>query len=210
MNKLKQTIAENGGFKHWFVNVFWYHYRWPLLIAVVIVGIVGFITWDALRQERYDTTVVLATDYYVDDENLTALEELFEGCTEDYDGNGKVNVCVINLFVGNTEVGRQNQERMYLYMTQDDVALFLMSEDVAEAYTNPQLEYFVDPLEDYDLPCDEDNEVCYTLTGNSLLESCGITSVAAALMDHGAGSEARNAVEAACAMLNALINVEKN
>ena len=37
MSKLKQNIQENGGFQHWFVNVFWYHYKWPLLIGVVVL-----------------------------------------------------------------------------------------------------------------------------------------------------------------------------
>ena len=78
MSKLKQNIQENGGFQHWFVNVFWYHYKWPLLIGVVVLGIIVFITVDSLRKERYDTTVVIATDYFVDEEQLDALDEVLK------------------------------------------------------------------------------------------------------------------------------------
>lgn len=209
MNKLKQTIAENGGFQHWFVNVFWYHYRWPLLIAVVVLGIVAFITVDSLGRERYDSTVVIATDYFVDDADLVQLEKLFESVTEDYDGNGRVRVQLVNVFCGNTEVGRENQERMYLYMCQEDISLFLMSEDLAVAFTNPQLEYFVDALEDYGLPCDEDSEVRLSLAGNKLLAQCGMKDIHMAIMDHGGGQEAGNAREGAVAMAKALLENAK-
>ena len=39
MSKLKKNIQDNGGFQHWFVNVFWYHYKWPLLIGVYYSGL---------------------------------------------------------------------------------------------------------------------------------------------------------------------------
>ena len=125
MSKLKQNIQDNGGFQHWFVNVFWYHYKWPLLIGVVVLGIIVFITVDSLRKERYDTTVVIATDYFVDEEQLSALDQVLKPVVGDLDGNGKVNINYAVLYVGNTEVGRQNQERMYLYMSQEDVGLYL-------------------------------------------------------------------------------------
>ena len=134
MSKLKKTIADNGGFQHWFVNVFWYHYRWPLLVGVVVLGIIAFITVDSLRRERYDTTVVIATDYFVDDTALDALDDVLRPVVGDLDGNGRVSINYVVLYVnGTTEVGRQNQERMYLYLTQEDVALYLMSQDISDA-----------------------------------------------------------------------------
>ena len=137
--------------------MFWYHYKWPLLIGVVVLGIIVFITVDSLRKERYDTTVVIATDYFVDEEQLDALDEVFKPVVGDLDGNGKVSINYAVLYVGNTEVGRQNQERMYLYMSQEDVGLYLMSQNVSDAFTNPELEYFTDDLTKMGLPAENDN-----------------------------------------------------
>lgn len=212
MNKLKQTIKDNGGFRHWFVNVFWYHYKWPLLVAVVILGIVTFITVDSLRRERYDTTVVIATDYHVDETMLSALDDVLTDVVEDIDGNGTVNIAYAVLYVDeNNEVGRQNQERMYLYMTQEDVALYLMSGDVSDAYTHPQLEYFTDPVETYDLPADPVNEVRVDLTANELMLKCGLEDMYLSFMDYttvSGSNEAEDAVTAAIAMAKAIVAAE--
>ncbi len=208
MNKLKKTIQENGGFQHWFVNVFWYHYRWPLLIAVAVVGIVGFITVDSLRKERYDTTVVIATDYYVDDTQLQTLDDVLSPVVEDVDGNGQVNIRYVVLFVGDTELGRQNQERMYLYMTEEDVACYLMSSSISDAYTTPQLEYFLDEVEQYGLPADPDNSVRVSLVGNPVLAECGMEDMYFSIMDHTTDTgvaAARHARDMAIAMANALV-----
>lgn len=209
MSKLKQNIQENGGFQHWFVNVFWYHYKWPLLIGVVILGIIAFITVDSLRTVRYDTTVVIATDYYVDDTQLDALDQILKPVVGDLDGNGQVNINYAVLYVGNTEVGRQNQERMYLYMSQDDVGLYLMSENVSDAFTNPELEYFTDSLADMGLPCDADHPVRLSLKGNPVLAQCGMENIYLSIMDFTSDSgsaTARHTKEAAVSMAQALID----
>lgn len=212
MKKLKQTIAENGGFQHWFVNVFWYHYRWPMLIGVVILGIVTFITIDSLHKERYDTTVVIATDYYVDAEALDALDQVLKPVVPDLDGNGQVNINYVVLFVGNTELGRQNQERMNLYLSQEDVALYLISKDMSDGYTNPQLEYFTDELGQYNLPYDSENPVRMSLEGNSVLEACGMEDIYLSIMDYTTvrgTSSAQNARDTAIAMANALLEADE-
>ena len=208
--KLSRSIAENGGFKHWFVNVFWFHYKWPLLVAFVILGIVGFITWDSLRQTRYDTTVVIAADYYIDPEGLDALDEVLKPVVGDLDGNGQVNIAYQVLYVNdNTEVGRQNEERMYLYLTQEDVGLYLMSEYISDAYTNPVLEYFTDELSQYGLESDPDKPVRLNLSDNKVLNACGIDDVYLSIMDYTSDSgkaEARHARDTAVAMAKALVD----
>ncbi len=211
MNKLKKSIQDNGGFKHWFVNVFWYHYRWPVLVGFVVLGIVVFITVDALKRERYDTTVVIATDYYVDDTALEPLNQVLEPVVEDLDGNGKVNIRYVVLYVGDTELGRQNQERMYLYMQDHEVAFYLMSQDISGAYTNPDLEFFTDDLRNYDLPADEDHPVRMSLVGHPVLTQCGMEDMYFSIMDHSThkgGAETKAARENALAMVGALIETK--
>ena len=209
MSKLKDTIAENGGFRHWFVNVFWYHYKWATLVAVAVIGIVTFITVDAVTRERYDTTVVIAADYYVDDTQLDALDQVLRPVVADLDGNGVVKINYVVLYVnGDTELGRENEERMYLYLTQKDVALYLMSENISDAYTNPQIGYFTDDLTDMGLPGDEDKPVRKSLAENPVLAACGMEDMYLSIMDYttvDGGIEASDAKENAVAMAGALI-----
>ncbi len=207
--KFKKSVAENGGFRHWFVNVFWFHYKWPLLVGVVVLGIIAFITVDSLRQTRYDTTVVIATDYSVDETALDALDQVLRPVVEDLDGNGQVNINYAVLYVnGDTELGRQNQERMYLYMTQEDVGLYLMSEEISDAYTNPQLGYFTDPVDQYGLEPDASNAVRTSLAGNKVLAECGMEKIYLSIMDFttvSGGTAARQGRDTAVAMAKALV-----
>ncbi len=207
--KLKTSIQNNGGFQHWFVNVFWYHYKWPVLVGCVILGIIAFITVDSLKQTRYDTTVVIATDYFVDEDDLQALDDVLKPVVEDLDGNGQVNIYYAALYVGDTEVGRQNQERMYLYMTQQNVGLYLMSKNVSDAYTNPELEYFTDDVDSFGLTPDPANAVRMDLTGNSVLQGCGLKDIYLSIMDYtteSGTSEARQGRDTAVAMAKALVD----
>ena len=207
--KLKTSIQNNGGFQHWFVNVFWYHYKWPVLVGCVILGIIAFITVDSLKQTRYDTTVVIATDYFVDEDDLQTLDDVLKPVVEDLDGNGQVNIYYAVLYVGDTEVGRQNQERMYLYMTQQNVGLYLMSKNVSDAYTNPELEYFTDDVDSFGLTPDPANAVRMDLTGNSVLQGCGLKDIYLSIMDYtteSGTSEARQGRDTAVAMAKALVD----
>ena len=92
-----------------------------------------------------------------------------------------------------------------MYMTQEDVALYLMSENISDAYTNPKLEYFTDPVEQYGLEPDPNNEVRTSLVDNQTLKDCGLENIYLSFMDHGGGSETRNAMENAVAMAQALV-----
>ena len=209
MSKLTNSIRENGGFRHWFVNVFWYHYKWPVLACFVLLGIIAFITVDSLRQVRYDTTVVIATDYSVKEEELAALDAVLKPVVPDLDGNGRVNICYAVLYVGNTELGRQNQERMYLYMTQEDVGLYLMSREISDAYTDPELEFFTDEVGQYDLEPDPENPVRTSLSGNQTLARCGMENIYLSIMDFttvSGSSTAEETLDAAVAMAHALVD----
>jgi hypothetical protein len=83
-----------------------------------------------------------------------------------------------------------------------------MSDDISSAYTNPELEYFTDSLSEYDLPYDESNPIRSDLSGNSVLAACGMEDIYLSIMDWTTvegGSTARNSLENALAMANALI-----
>jgi hypothetical protein len=120
-----------------------------------------------------------------------------------------VNIAYAVLYVNdNTELGRQNQERMYLYATQEDVGLYLMSENISDAYTNPYLEFFTEDVSTYGLEPDPENSVRVDLTASKVLAQCGMEDIYLSIMDYTTVSgttEAQKSLDTAVAMANALV-----
>lgn len=73
-------------------NNFWYHNKVTVFIVGFIILAVGFLTFQGLTKEVYDTTVLFCTFSYYDDQTLGELSENIEKSMTDTDGNGEVNV----------------------------------------------------------------------------------------------------------------------
>jgi hypothetical protein len=184
MGNLKAKIREAGGFQNWFVNSFWFHYKWVVLAIVVVAAVVIYITADAVHQENYDAKIVIASKTYMEEENLTALTDALASGLEDLNGDGKVNVYCEIVYTGEGDLATNSQERMYLYMTEEEYVIYLMDWSVASVYASTQLEYFTDALADYGLPSMEDNPYLMDLSGNAVLEEVGLDNMYLAIMDH--------------------------
>ena len=211
MNKLKAQIQEAGGFQHWFVNSFWYHYKWPVLIVVVIVAIVLYITADAIQQEDYDAMVVVASKSYMTEENLEELTELFESAIEDQNGDGEVSVYCQIVYSGDGDLAEDSQERMLLYLSQSDYVIYLMDGTTASLYANEAVGYFNDPLSDYGLESINGNPYLMDLTENPLLLRTGLENMYLGIMDYTDttdDAEVAAAVENALKMIDALLAAE--
>ncbi len=184
MGKLRAKIQEAGGFQHWFVNSFWFHYKWVVLAIVTIAALVIYITVDAVGQESYDAKIVIASRSYMVQDNLTELTDVLESALEDQNGDGKVNVYCEVVYMGEGDLGANSQERMYLCMTDPEYVIYLMDWDVASVYANPELEYFTDALENYGLESMEDNPYLMDLSDNAVLNRVGLNNMYLAIMDY--------------------------
>lgn len=211
MGDLKAKIEESGGFKHWFVNSFWYHNKWVVLVAVAIVTIVVYITVDAVSQENYDAMVVVASRSYLTEDNLTELNEVLASGCEDLNGDGEVTVYCTIVYTGEGDLGTSSQERMYLYMTDSDYVIYLMDASVASVYADPDVEYFTDALEDYDLEAMDNNPYLMDVSDNPVLQRAGFETMYLAIMDYSTKSddeEAAQRTENALNMIQALLDAE--
>lgn len=86
------SIAERSRLIGWLDN-FWYHYKWPVIIATFFLTVVIICTVQMLSREKYDTSVVYAGTYRMNSEERVDVERLLDSlCPEDYDGDGKKNV----------------------------------------------------------------------------------------------------------------------
>lgn len=205
-----QSYKDRNGFNDWFVNVFWFQYKWVVFAVVAIAAVVVFLLVDALKQTHYDTSVVIAARNNISESALEEMDELFTSVVPDIDGNGKVEIEYIVLYMGDDDLGMSNQERVWLCFTDSQYALYLMDKECSDLYCEPSLEYF-DSLENYGIQADEDNECRVSMSGNPLMERCGLDVLYASILDHSTvtGDEDDIATsEAAVAMLKALLAAE--
>ncbi|MBE6694424.1 MAG: hypothetical protein E7589_06650 [Ruminococcaceae bacterium] len=85
-------IVERSKFVRWLDN-FWYHYKWHVIIVTFFVTVIAICTVQMLTRERYDTTVTYSGPYRMSNEERAEFERLMDSlCPEDYDGNGERNV----------------------------------------------------------------------------------------------------------------------
>ncbi len=75
---------------------FWYHYKWTVIVVTffVVVGIICLV--QMLTRPKYDSSVVIATQYRMNSEEYTKFEALVEQLLpQDFDGNGEKNVNIV-------------------------------------------------------------------------------------------------------------------
>lgn len=154
--KIKAEIAANGGFRHWFVNSFWYHSKWKLLVTVGVIALVLYIVLESIGGVNYDAYVVVGTDRAMPEEAMAPLREFLEEAVGDVNGDGKTHVQLELLNFSDETFASQMQERFYLCATEAEYVIYLLNDDRSTLYTASDMEYF-QPLEDYGIESDADN-----------------------------------------------------
>lgn len=167
--RLKDEITANGGFRHWFVNVFWFHNKWKLLVAVGVIALVLYITLESVSGVKYDAYVVVGTDRALTEESMQPLQEFLEQTMSDVNGDGQVHVMLQLLNFSDATFASQMQERFYLCASDPEYVIYLLSGDHSERYTAEGMDYF-QPLEDYGIQPDEDNPYRRSLAGCPVLQ----------------------------------------
>lgn len=80
---------------------YWFHYKWHTISAFFSVVIIAFLVAQCANREKYDYTVVLFSYKSCFDVQTEKIEEYLENYSTDLDGDGKVNVSVINCSFNN-------------------------------------------------------------------------------------------------------------
>lgn len=97
---------------------FWYHYKIPVIFAVFLIAVVGFIVYDEVTRVRPDMTIMMIANNglaYREQE----MEEFFEKYVDDLNGDGKINVLVMEVpldSASNTQMQLGNQNKVVAQM----------------------------------------------------------------------------------------------
>lgn len=77
------------------IQNFWYHYKWTTIVVTFFAIAIGFLTYQAVTTEKYDTTIMICSNTFFSDEDLNSVAENFGEYIGDVDKNGKVSVGVV-------------------------------------------------------------------------------------------------------------------
>lgn len=105
------SISERSPAIAWLDN-FWYHYKWPVIIVTFFALVIAVCTAQMLSRESFDTTLVYAGPYRMNKEERADFERLMDSlCPVDSDGDGQKNVQYISYQIYSDEEVSAEKEK---------------------------------------------------------------------------------------------------
>lgn len=118
----------------------WFHDKWFILGALFLSIAVCVMVAQCATREKYDLEVVVFSYDIVGDSNNDAIATYLEQYCEDIDGNGEVNIQIINCSYNSKSGDRQYQMTMSQKLTAiiaaDANALLFITDDESYEYLN--------------------------------------------------------------------------
>jgi len=98
---------------------FWFHYKWQTIGAIFLTVTIAILTAQCMNREKYDFQMVLVAYKTCLDTQVDSVEEYIEQYAEDINGDGEVNVNIINCTF--TEGGDQQYKSTMLTKIQTQI-----------------------------------------------------------------------------------------
>ncbi len=106
---------------------FWYHYKWHTIAVIAIIIILAITVAQCAAREKYDFTTVMVTYSTVTDGRISEIEKYLEQFGEDINGDGKVNIQVVNCIVptntNNLQANQSSSVRLQAMLVGEPSAL---------------------------------------------------------------------------------------
>ena len=139
--------------KEKFAN-FLYHYKWYTIAIILIIATITFCTAQCVMKPDFDYRIVYFSKDYATDAHTIAIAEYFEKISEDLDGNGEVNIQVINCsYVGDGSYTQQRStmmSKLQSIIVSEETALLYITDKVSLNFFNSMAEggfFESEPLE---------------------------------------------------------------
>lgn len=107
------SLTKSSPFLRWLDN-FWYHHKWKTIVIsfFVVMGIIVSVQF--INRPTYDTSVVMASPYLMSKNERAEFEQLLNSiCPQDFDGNGKKTVNIMDYQIYVTEAEIESDEKAY-------------------------------------------------------------------------------------------------
>ncbi len=121
------------------IKNYWYHFKWHTIAVVFMAVVITVLTVQCVNREKYDFKVVYFGYKAVLDARLESAEDYLETFATDIDGDGNVNVMIINCsFEENSNVSYRNTvltKLQSMIAAGDDTIMYIV-DSKAEKYLN--------------------------------------------------------------------------
>jgi hypothetical protein len=131
----RRTIAELG-FKQWFTDVLWYHYKWVIIgAAAAILALAVLISWQSQVIEN-DITVVLVSSEGLSYRAEGEIKAAIGAYSGDVNGDGKIVVALnaLNPQAGAPPGVQSDSTALMASIANPDIVLYIMDSVNAELY----------------------------------------------------------------------------
>lgn len=113
---------------------FWDYSKWFVIVGTLLTIAIAFMVVQCVNRPVYDLKVVYFTYNYAMDDQLKPIEEYLKPYCKDVDGNGEVNIQVINCSMSkdNTNISMRNtiyQKLQALIVADENALLFITDKD---------------------------------------------------------------------------------
>lgn len=118
---------------------YWYHFKFPTILAVFMIAVVAVLTVQCAQREKYDFSIMYFVYTPAMDSQLDKVEEYFEAKAKDLNGDGEVNVNVVNCSVNSESVDVNYRNTIFTKIQATIVAehttvLFIVDEDAKKYF----------------------------------------------------------------------------
>ena len=103
-------MKENSKISDFFENV-WYHYKWLILIVLVLASVIIVSVTQILQKGDPDIHVLFIGQNYITAEGRNEAEESLNKVSSDYNGDGKLSMDLVELTV--TTIPGQSYDYVY-------------------------------------------------------------------------------------------------
>lgn len=155
-DKTPKDSSQKRGIISWLKNVFLYHYLWPTIIGLVVIGVIFVIVRDSFSIVKPDFTLVIGSIDIWREEDMSEIMQVVKDEVGDANGDGEVT---INLEIYTAtidkadEYGQQNLQALDMAFVGDpEKVLYIFDEELSLRY---EPEYF-ETLADYGIASEED------------------------------------------------------
>lgn len=129
------------------IKNFWFHYKWHTIGIIASVIVLTILVAQCVNKPKYDYEIIYFSYTQVLDEQLDPMEEYFESLGSDIDGNGEVNVQIVNCSVSNSAANHSYRNSMLtklqaMIAADEKAMLFITDKDSYKYFEEGNIDIF--------------------------------------------------------------------